>query len=482
MTTAKKTVFGAAWNVFLNFFNQFAALVIYALLARILNVEEFGLIAFCFLITEMMILLGNFGVNQILIQKAKWSERLAANCYWFLLLISIFFALIIVIFIAPLSEHFFYHDSALMLILLATVPVISSFSLVSAARLQRNFQNKTITKINITGTTIGGALSVFLVLNGYGVWSVIIGRVVQSILTTALFIYVDRYVPRYAIEKKYIKYILNFGLPLFYDTVLNFLSQRSLNFTTAFLLGSTQFAFVSVSQRAFRMISEITVTPLNAILLPGFSRLKQGADLTSVYVRVISLASCIIVPMYLGVAILANELVFLVFGPQWHESAILLVLLCFTIVPNISVWFLPSLLISRAQTKPIFRFNVITTILKFVFCGFGALYSVEWSLIGLLIASFISVPVKLFITKKYIEISSLTIIKSCLPATISATVMFAVTSIFFNNYFSDLSIVWAIIFKVLFGVIIYLICMLVLFQHHSLVALRDLLDTVRKKT
>lgn len=481
MTIAKKTVFGALWNVSLNFYSQLSSLLIFALLARVLGVKEFGLMAFCFLITEMMVLLGNFGINQILIQRPKWNVRLAANCYWFLFLLSLIFASIIIVVVAPLSEKFIYKDSGLMLSALVAVPIINSLSLVSFARLQRSFRNKKITQVNVLSITLGGVISIYLVYTGYGVWAVIFGRVVQAAFASLLLITIDRFIPQYPLRKRYIKYIFNFGAPLFYNTCLHFFSMRSINFTTALLLGSTQFAYISVSQRAFRIVSEVTLTPLNSILLPSFSRTKSDVDLTPVYVKVVRLASSIVIPLYIGVALLSEELVLLAFGPKWDLSSDLLAILCFTVIPQMPVRFLASLLISKAHTKPVFKYDLIAAFLMFSCCAIGALHSIEWSLYGLLLANSIAIPIKFTIAKKYITLSAICTLKAVVPAVFSAIIMFFGVTILDGVYFSELSIFSSVFLKVLTGSLIYVFVMVLLFREHSFCITKDVSEAVRTR-
>ncbi|WP_420935762.1 oligosaccharide flippase family protein [Alteromonas sp. A081] len=479
MTTARKTILGTYWTVVLNFYTQLATLVVYALLARILTVDEFGLIALCFLITEMMVLFSNFGVNQILIQRRNWSPTLATNCYWFLISLSTFFSALIIFLIAPISDRYFYPNSADLLYWLASIPIINSFSLVSLARLQRNFQNKTIMIVNVIGNTLGGIISIVLVLYDFGVWSVVTGKIIQTICVTTFFIFLDRFTPSHSISLKYMRFIAGFGLPLFFNAGLNFVSQRSINFTTAFILGSSSFALISVSQRAFRMISEVTVTPLNAVLLPGFSRAKARLDLTDVYVQVIKLAACIIMPLYLGLAIVSEELIFLIFGVQWERSAHLLTLLCFTMIPNLIVWFLPSLLISRARTKPVFKANAIATLLKLFLAGIGAFHSIEWSILGLFIANCLMVYIKFKITNQHIEVRLFNSLKAVFPPTFCSVFMFVFSTYIFATISTDLVLIVALFGKIIIGFLIYTLLMFTFFNSYARDVISDLFEKIK---
>ncbi|MDP5029947.1 oligosaccharide flippase family protein [Paraglaciecola sp.] len=481
MTTAKKTLFGTIWNVLLNIFNQASSLIVYVLLARILSVEEFGLMAYCFLITEMVILFSNFGVNQILIQKPNWSERLASNCFWFLLIISVLLGLILSGIIAPLSEFYFYEGSGVMLVALATVPILNSISLVSLAKLQRHFQNRVITIINVVCTTIGGGISILLVFQGYGVWSVIVGRILQTLFTTILFLSVERYIPKYPLRKKYFYLIFKFGLPLFYNTCLTFVSTRSINLATAFLLGSAQFAFVSVAQRALRMLSEITLTPLNAVLLPAFSRVDKNTKLSDVYCRVVTIASTLVLPMYLGLGAVSEEAVFLLFGEQWGSSADLLLIFCFGSVVSVLGWFLPTLLISKGHTSQSFKINVIATVFNIIFTIVGAYFSAKMAVLGLLLAAVTSLPIRFSLTNKTIPISLFEVFKASLPALISSLVMFCAIIWGFDLLHLELAILPLLLAKIGFGFAVYTFIMLVVFKKQSYQVIGQIVPLLKKK-
>jgi len=480
MTTAKKTVFGTFWNVLLNIFNQASSLIVYALLARILNVEQFGLIAFCFLMTEMVILFGNFGVNQILIQKSRWSNRLASSCFWFLLLISIVFAMILALIIAPISNNFFYTGSGMMLASLALAPIINSLSLVSLARMQRNFQYRPIAVVNAVSTTIGGGTSVFMVFQGYGVWAVVFGKLLQTTITTVLFVLYDKFIPMTVIKLKHVKVILNFGLPLFYTTCLNFFSSKSINFITAFLLGSAQFAFVSVAQRASRMLSEVTMTPLNATLLPAFSRVSRNTNLSDVYIRVVKIASVLIVPLYFGVAAIAEEVVFIVFGAQWEVSAELLRVLCFTISANVLGWFLPSMLVARGHTALVFKLNFYAMLSNIILITLGALHSVEGAVYGLFLSTIVTVIIKFRLVKSKVDISLTKVFLASLPALISSVVMVIVSFITFKYADLETTMFSLLILKILLGVFTYCALMFTVFYKHSKHVSTDLFSVLKK--
>ena len=64
--------------------------LVYAYLARILSLEEFGLAGFCFLFVEFANTLVNAGVNQNLVQRDQWETKYAASTMTFVFFMGLF--------------------------------------------------------------------------------------------------------------------------------------------------------------------------------------------------------------------------------------------------------------------------------------------------------------------------------------------------------------------------------------------------------
>lgn len=479
MSYAKKTMFSTIWNVGLNIYNQAATFVVYALLARILLVEDFGLIAFCFLLTEMTVLFGNFGVNQILIQRPRWSQNLASNCFWFLLVAGGLLGAVLGFVAGPISNQFFYEGSWSMLAVLGLIPILNSISLVSYARMMRNFQYKQIATLNMIATTIGAVISIWGVLAGFGVWAVVWGRVIQTITLTVCVVSFDKFIPNFTFSAKIFRVILKFGLPLFYQTAVHFLSDRSLAIAVAASLGATQFAYIALAQRAFRMIREVTITPLNGILLSAFSRLGDKTRIEGQYVRVVKLASTIIIPLFIGAASVSEELIEIAFGDKWQISATLFTMLCFTIIFNSLAWYIPQVLVSIKRTDLSFRLHLLTALFNLAFCIIGAQHSPTAAVIGLLLSSIILFPIKFILIRRYLKLRLNQVLIAAIPAMICSLIMFSTVKWVSINYaFESMPI--AIVTKIAIGATTYIGAHIILFRTSLKLAFLEIRGLVRK--
>jgi len=89
----RKTASGSLWNFLTTFTANIIDFAVFAILARLLSIEDFGLLALCLLVIELANIFTNVGVNQNLIQRRKWDNTFASSTfriYWFI----VFFLLV----------------------------------------------------------------------------------------------------------------------------------------------------------------------------------------------------------------------------------------------------------------------------------------------------------------------------------------------------------------------------------------------------
>ena len=91
MSIKKKATRGSIWISLTRTGINITDFLVYAYLARILSLEEFGLAGFCFLFVEFANTLVNAGVNQNLVQRDQWETKYAASTMTFVFFMGLFF-------------------------------------------------------------------------------------------------------------------------------------------------------------------------------------------------------------------------------------------------------------------------------------------------------------------------------------------------------------------------------------------------------
>ena len=153
--------------------------------------------------------------------------------------------------------------------------------------------------------------------------------------------------------------------------VHEFVIGRRFGFASLGIYSRANGLFVQFNQNVARGISRV--------LLPNFARHARDAtgELRVQYIATLNLYTSVVWPMYALLAVLAPEIIHLMFGPQWTAAAPLLQLLCIGAVIQAGYAFAGELLGGMGHAGTRLRITSITTPLWVVLCLAAATVSLE---------------------------------------------------------------------------------------------------------
>jgi O-antigen/teichoic acid export membrane protein len=459
----RKTASGTIWNFLTTFAANTIDFAVFAILARLLSIEDFGLLALCLLVIELANIFTNVGVNQNLIQRRKWDNTFASSTFVFIGLLSLFISLLVGLVAAPLGLYLHSETAFFILLTLSIVPFLIGLQSVFAAKLEREFRNKRVTVIRATSSILSGLLAIVLAFSGFGIWSLVIGRLLQSLMTLFGFFVFAHFRPTLTIKREHTSELCAFCLPLMWIAVLNYLNKKAANLYTGFILGTVDFALISVASKGREVLSQSTISPINKMMVPVLSRVDEETRIDAFY-KVLGVTSIFVLPAFLGLGAIAPQFIELAFGEKFLPSASLLTITTSMILANVLVWFLPNLLISIAQTKAALSLNLIN-VSSILIMGIATVwFGVEVMLISITIASYLTVPLKVNVAQRHINIKLSKMIKIIAPAAISSCVMFLCIKLNASNLqLLSTSLPMELLLNILIGGITYTLILVIFF-------------------
>lgn len=480
MSLKKKSITGAFFNLSANGFAQLINFVVYAIMARILGVEEFGLVAICLMVVEFCNLFVTVGVSQNLIQRHSWDDKFASLSFWVLMGVSLAIAVFMFAVAVPVAWFSYSELAAQLIAALAVIPIANGFRLVHKARLERDFHNKALAAYDMAGVLAGGAVSIITALQGFGAWAIIYGKIVQAVISTLLTWVQSSFRPVWVRDREGLSEIIVFAKPLIATAFINFFSSKATNMVIAFFLGAATFAYASVARQGFSVINNLTFQPLNRIALAGLSRVDEHR-LSLAFARITSLTALFVIPIYFGVGAVAHPFITLVFGDKWAQSADLLTLLSLVAPTQVMAYYLPNLLISQGKPEKAFTLNVINLIVNFAFPLALVYWGLTATIVGLVLANYVTLFLKFKVVEQHIGISLGQALRHTWMFSVAGLIMFAGvlycehTDIFgLQNLFAELAALVAL------GALIYSLVLLVCFRRKTLAVLNDLLHQPAK--
>lgn len=317
-TRAAKGVF---WTATGAFGRQLAVFVVFAVLARLLEPADFGLVAFAALFVGFTNVIAEEGLVDALIQRKELERAHLDAAFW----TAIGFALALTVLLAalavPIAKLLGEDELAPILVVLALAIPIASASHVPRALLTRELQFKALAVRSLAAITVGSICGITAALLGLGVWSLVVQNLVGVTTGTLVLWRVTDFRPRLTFSYKHCRELLSFGTNVVGFRLIIYFNRHVDELLIGVFLGPVALGFYAVGYRMLRMLIQLTSSLIDRVSFPLYSRLQdKPARLKNAFYKSTSFAALIAFPVFLAAAVLTPQFVAVFFGPKWGDS------------------------------------------------------------------------------------------------------------------------------------------------------------------
>lgn len=328
-TLKEKSIHAVKWNSI----GQASRLVLkfglLVLLARLLEPRDFGLVAMVYAIADISSIFLDSGFNSALIQKKDLTSEDCSSVFYLNLAVGLVLTLLFWA-IAPLLASFYGEPLVEHLaVAISVVFVIGALGLVQRARLTRDIAFKKLALVNLSATMLGGAAGVFCALNGFGVWSLVVVRLMGQIIATTLLWVLSPWRPGFVFQVAALKGLLRFSSSVLAGRVVSNLSKRLDEILVARMFPVSELGFYSKARRNVELPKRFIAQVGSRSFFPLLSKLQDDRNrFRDVYSRVLNLIAFISFPLFAFLIVTAEELILVVFGEKWLDSTYYFQLFC----------------------------------------------------------------------------------------------------------------------------------------------------------
>lgn len=395
---------GLTWTFIDNWGSQFVGTIIFVLLARLLTDVDFGLVTLAMFFVQFAQIFVDQGLGDALIQRRELTRSAMDTAFWVALLTGLALLALGLVLAAPISAVVGEPRLTPILAVLSLSFLITSFSSVQLALLRRELAFRSLALRRLAAGLISGLLGVALAFLGFGPWALVAQQLSWGAVSILLLWTASPWRPGLGFSRADFRSLFGFGINVVGSDVMTFLSRNSDNLMVGAFLGAAPLGLYGVGYRILDTTQTLLVNTALKLVFPTFSQLQTDADrLRRAYSRVNRALSVIILPGYIGLALVAQEAVPLLFGQQWRESGPVATTL-FLIGPSLSLQVLSgALLYSNGRPDVALRFRLLTTAAHVV--GFFIAAVVFQSIVAVaaafVIGSYLLLPVILYLVRRY---------------------------------------------------------------------------------
>jgi teichuronic acid exporter len=197
--------------------------------------------------------------------------------------------------------------------------ILESLNVVPTALVTRGVQFRFIALRTTLANLLGGGVCIAMVLMGSGYWALAISQVLSSIVSVLVMLPAARWRPGFAVTRKAVGDLWNFGIFSAGNRLLH--EMRLDQLLIGFLGGPHMLGLFFFARRLFQMVSDLTVgvfSPVSNVLLASMQsepEKRRKAFMIASYA-----ATAVALPTFVGLFVLAETAVPLVFGAQWADA------------------------------------------------------------------------------------------------------------------------------------------------------------------
>ncbi|MBD2073819.1 lipopolysaccharide biosynthesis protein [Phormidium sp. FACHB-592] len=424
MSIQEKALKGVFWSALQNWGSQAGSLVVFFLLARLLAPEAFGLVAMANIFLALLQIFLQQGFAQSLIQRQDLESDHIHTAFWSSLAIG--FGLFLIGFTGADFVAAGFHESRLTPILqaLSWLFLVTACGNVQQALLERAFNFKATATRVLVGTIAGSAVGIAMALSGFGVWSLVVQQIVQELVGVLVLWRASAWRPQLRFSFVRFRELFQFGFPIIGFNFLNFINSRADDLLIGYFLGAIALGYYSIAYRILTVMQQLLVQTTQQIALPTFSRLQNNLEqFRQTFYTATKLTSLVAFPTFLGVAVLAPELIVLIFGKQWLPSIpVLQVLALAGLFQSIS-FFKSSVFVAMGKPSWSLWLSLLSMVLNLI--GFSI--AVRWGIVAVAVAfvvrGYLVFPIGQWAVSRLINAPVLTYLKQFAVPLASAILM-----------------------------------------------------------
>jgi O-antigen/teichoic acid export membrane protein len=414
------------------------SLVVVAILSRLLSVDAFGLVAYATVFIALIQTFLDQGFGDAIIQREDLDSEHLDTAFTSNIIAGSLFTLISIS-IAGFIAGIFREPRLIPIIKwLSLTFTLSGMSVTQQAILRRRLAFKELAIRSLIGVLAGGIVGITLAYLGYGVWSLVAQILVKGSVGVIVLWNVSKWRPHLKFSRTHFKDLFPFGLNIIGTNLLNFINRRADEALIGYFLGSTMLGFYTIAYKLLTIMIDLLTGVTTAVAYPAFSRMQEDRDrMRRGLYQATYYTSLISFPAFLGVAVLAPDLIVAVFGPQWLPSVPVMRVLSFIGILHSVFYFNCNVML--AAGKPSWRLGI--TLMNAVCNIIAFVIAVRWGIVAVaaayVIRGYLLSPVPLWALKRLVRINIMEYLRQYKVALLGSILMIF-TILIFQHFTNDI--------------------------------------------
>jgi O-antigen/teichoic acid export membrane protein len=429
-TLKQRTAIALFWSALQTWSVRVLALILFFFLAKFLSPTEVGMAQTVTLLLALAFILSEQGYHAAIIQ-TKELHRDDVNLPFYVSVgLGLLMSAGMLLGAQSLAELLGKPEIVGLIRLAAIVPPMTAATGFLVAMSRRTMDFRRVAVASFISGVLSSALAMWMAASGYGPASLVAQAIASGVLTALVIWSRPSWLPGRHLAVAPFKRLSAYGWPLFFGSLVDFLSSRLIDFVILTRFGLVAFGIYTVGAKLYQTLLDLFTASMTEVVFSAFSKIIDAPHrLRHNYFRVVFLASCGAVPLFVLVASLAPEICGILFGSKWSGSE--RVLMWLSLLGSVQIVLNLNASVIGAGGRP--RLNLLITAFRLVCSVAGMAWASTQSVETLAIifagTQLLAVPLSYWGALGVTGASLIDLLKQVLPGLLSASVAFVVVAL-----------------------------------------------------
>jgi teichuronic acid exporter len=450
MSFKNRTFSGLFWVFTEQIGNKAIQFIIGIILARLLMPEEFGLIGMITVFIAISEAIASGGFNQALIRKKIATRDDYDTAFLFnsgaatILYLLLFFT-------ASLIAGFYGQSELVMLIRVVSLAILfDAVSFVQRVKLYKAINFKALAKVSIISQIVSGGLGISAAYMNFGVWSLVIKIVVNSLIMSISLVFINRWTPSFRFSKESFTDLFGFGSKILLTQIIERLYRNIYLISIGKFFSAADLGYYSRAEIFKNLVSDQLVASVQKVTLPVLANLQDSSErLASNFKKLTSIVFFVSSFFLIGLIPVSGSMILFLIGEKWQESIVYLQLLAVSAilypVGEINI----NILQVKGRSDIILKLQLFKKLISIPLIIVGIMLGIKYLIVGIIISSFFDFFANSYYSGRIIGYSSWKQIENAFPSIIIMIIV-AVLTFVLGKLTADFNVGWVFLFQTMF--------------------------------
>lgn len=315
---ARTAAVGTLWLTAQKWAVRVGGLVTVAILTRLLQPGEFGVVAAAGAVTPLVLVLSDLGFSTYIVQAEKVDDRNLSTGFWFTMT-GAFVLSGMLVGGAPLIAGVFGIPASTNVLRVLSLSVLLVIGMsVPVGLLRRRLEFRRLAIQSVVSAVVGQVAAIGLAFAGTGAWALVAQLVLTQLVGFVMAWHAAAWRPRLQFSRVELREMGRFGAKVV--SVELIATTRGLLETAvvANVLGATILGYLTIAQRLIQVAQDLGASTLVQVSTVVFAKVRDDLGrIRSAYVRAQQVSYAVIAPIMTFTAVAGPVVVPVIFGSRW---------------------------------------------------------------------------------------------------------------------------------------------------------------------